>query len=516
MTVTLAQFRERPFRHNHREYDRSCLNIGVQPEYATGDVLLGSCYRELQLVMVQESIIDLEDVNQLPEQLGSDSVQIEAWRFIFEQALRSPVRPGETSSRPLPQLVPLVPSLAKFSGVLGRPRSRWNPGRLAMYALACGVGPIGFPETARSLAKAIEVIDGEDDQFAIFLEQGTSSLLGDQSRSVDESWQVPDLTWSHVPYRKNPAAPYSPAEAFAQDLKEIIKLKPMLTRRQWCALVESILRLGLSTHVLWVCRLNFEVWLWALKVLDGHDPPSEDEVKSKLWSGHLGYGAFLDGGQSSDSYFRRQVESYATARLGLNLLLHALQDANSGWILSLQDGNGLTAVEQIKQLLCHLFDSRIHLSSAPKSWAMTQLGKILDEQASKVSGRSGSPKNLYEFLVHTLRRRPSKDPLLNEHDQGYLLAKLPGPRNAPWVVRPGPVLLLAMCYSTCSAMREAPVTLQHLASRFSFYGVRLSTGDLQEGEIASDLEALGVLVDSPDAGGGRLVLNPFEGSKQLQ
>ena len=56
----------------------------------------------------------------------------------------------------------------------------------------------------------------------------------------------------------------------------------------------------------------------------------------------------------------------------------------------------------------------------------------------------------------------------------------------------------------------APVTLQHLANRFSYYGVRLSTGDLQDGVIASDLGALGVLVDSPDAGGGRLVLNPFE------
>ena len=59
-------------------------------------------------------------------------------------------------------------------------------------------------------------------------------------------------------------------------------------------------------------------------------------------------------------------------------------------------------------------------------------------------------------------------------------------------------------------MQGAPVTLQDLATRFSFYGIRLSTGDLQEGVIANDLEALGILVDSPDAGGGRLVLNPFE------
>ena len=147
---------------------------------------------------------------------------------------------------------------------------------------------------------------------------------------------------------------------------------------------------------------------------------------------------------------------------------------------------------------------------------MSELGGILDDQSSKVSCRSGAPKNLYEFLAHTLRRRPSKDPLLNEHDQGYLLTKLPGPQNAPWVVRPGPVLLLAMCYVTEKSMHGAPITLQHLARRFSFYGVRLSTGDLQDGPIANDLGALGVLVDSPDAGGGRLVLNPFEKEQQTR
>ena len=508
--MSLAQFRHRPFLENHSQYERSCLSIGVQPEYATGDVLLGSCYRALQMVSVQESEIDLEDVNQLPERLGSHLGTVRMWQFVFEKALRSPVRPRESSSRPLPQLFPLVPSLGKFSGVLGRPRSRWNPGRLAVYALACGVGPRDFGETAKDLAKAIDVEEGEDDQLAVFLEQSISELLGDQRKPVDENWTVPGLTWSQVPYREGRTDPLSPAEAFAQDLRALLRLKPSLTRRQWCALVESLLRLGLSAHVLWVCRFNCEVWRYALDVLDGRDPPSEDEVEHRLWSAHLGYGAFLDGGQSSDSYFRRQIESYATARLGLNLLLHGLEDAKAGWSLSVIGRENLPAAKQMNQLLSHIADVRARLSTDPRSWAMSQLGEILDKESSKVSGRSGSPKNLYEFLAHTLRRRPSKDPLLNEHDQGYLLAKLPGPDNAPWVVRPGPALLLTMCYATSISMRGAPVTLQHLANRFSYYGVRLSTGDLQDGVIASDLGALGALVDSPDAGGGRLVLNPFE------
>lgn len=512
--MKLAQFHIDPFGQNHSQYVSSCLSIGVQPEYATGDVLLGSCYRELKLVKIQESKVNLEDVYQLPERLGSDSAPIELWDFVFDKALRSPVRPKERSFRPLPQLVPLVPSLGEFSGVLGSPRSRWNPGRLATYVLACGAGPRDFYEVARSLANAIDVAEEEDDQFAVFLEQRISPLLQDPKGTFDKDWQESGLKWSQVPYRDYAKDPLSPAEAFAQDLEELIGLKRLLTRRQWCALVESLLRLGLSAHVLWVCRLNWVVWRWALDVLGGIDPPSEDEVEHKVWSGHLGYGAFLESGQSSDSYFKRQVESYVTGRLGINLLLHALEDANAGWTLSVQGGRGLPAAKQISQLLDHIFSFRTCLHSEPKNWAMSKLGGILDDQSSKVSGRSGAPKNLYEFLAHTLRRRPSKDPLLNEHDQGYLLAKLSGAQNAPWLVRPGPVLLLAMCYATEKSMHGAPITLQHLARRFSYYGVRLSTGDLQDGPIANDLGALGVLVDSPDAGGGRLVLNPFEKEQQ--
>ena len=508
--MTLLKFCEAPFQENHPLYDSSCLSIGVQPEYATGDVLIGSCYRALRLVRAQESEVDLEQINELPDRLGSDEDQIGMWQFVFEKALRSPVRPQESSTRPLPQLVPLVPSLAEFSGVLGRRRSRWNPGRLALYTLASGVGPLEFPSIAEHFAQAINVTERADDQFAIFLERHVSSLLGNRRAPVDETWQVPELKWAQVPHRQMQDARLCPAEALAEDLRELITLKPYLTRRQWCALLESLLRLGLSAHVLWVCRLNCEVWRSILEVLDGNAPPSQDELARKFWSTHLGQGPFLDGGQSSDSYLKRQIESYAIARLGINLVLHQLDDASAGWTSVIQDNATIPSAIQINDMLTHIYGVRSSISADPRRSTMSLLGPILDEKSSSISSRSGPPKNLHEFLVHTLRRRPSKDPSLNEHDQGYLLAKLSASRNAPWIVRPGPVLLMAMCYATCKSMRGAPVNLQHLARRFSFYGVRLSTGDLQDGMIASDLASLGVLVDSPDASGGRLVLNPFE------
>lgn len=508
--MTLNRFREEPFRNGNARYENSCLSIGVQPEYATGDVLLGACYRALRLLTIHESEVDLESVNRLPGELGEQRQDVDMWEFVLDSALRSPVRPRESSSRPLPQLVPLVPALGHYSGVLGRPRSRWNPGRLILYALASGNGPAEFATSVETLARALDVVDGEDDQFAVFLEQHIAPLVGDRRNSLDNNWHTPDIRWPQVTYRDSITEPLAPAEALARDLSEVLGLKRYLTRRQWCALIESLLRLGLAMHVLWICRLNATVWGLLLDVLDAQIPASEIDVERLIWNGHLEHGAFLDGGQSSDAYLKRQVEAYATARIGINLVLHKLDEIDAPWVSPMRDNEPLPAAAQVADLLSHVSSVRAGIATDPRSWASVQLGRILDDQASKISARAGSPKNLYEFLAHTLRRRPSKDASMNEHDQGYLLAKMPGPSNAPWLVRPGPVLLLAMCYSTCRSMRGAPVTLHHLARRFAFYGVRLSGGDLHEGQLAGDLGTLGVLVDSPDAGGGRLVLNPFE------
>lgn len=513
--MALESFRENPFSANHPQYDRSCLSLGVQPEYATGDVLLGSCYRALGLAARQESEVDLEQVNELAQHLDSNSAA-GTWRFLLLDALRSPIRPKERLR--LPQLIPLVPALGNYAGVLGKlGRSRWNPGQLVIYALASGVGPDKFHSTVKTLANALDVEDELDDQFAIFLESTLSGILGAPKIPVDENWPTPSLEWSRVPYREERLYPLSPAETFAQDLEQLLLLKGFLTRRQWCALFEGLLRLGLTSHVLWVCQLNVVAWKYALAILEGDDAPNEQQVERILWGPHLGHGSFLDSGQSADPYFRRQVEDYSKARLGLNLLLHVLDDADASWSCFSDDTPRLTAAKQLSSLFSHMSGAIKsgaikHLEPEPINGIKFWHGQILDAAPSKVSGKSaGSAKNLYEFLAYTLRRREAKETALKEHDQGYLLAKAPGqPNSTRWEVRPGPVLLLAMCYSTYKSMQGAPVTLQHLAARFSFYGVRLSAGDLQDGVVARALESLGILVDSPDVGGGRLVLNPFE------
>ena len=165
----IEEFKQRPFL-NHRQYDSSCFSMGQQPEYSTGDVLLASCYRVLRLAPTAESSVDLESIRMLPSRLQTDSVPSSVWGFVIQEALRSPPKPGERSIRPLPQVVPLVPSLGNLSGVLGRPRSRWNPGMLALYTLASGVGPASLQEAVSAFVQALDAVENDDDEFAWFLE----------------------------------------------------------------------------------------------------------------------------------------------------------------------------------------------------------------------------------------------------------------------------------------------------------------------------------------------------------
>lgn len=513
--MSIEGFKQRPF-HNHTNYDNSCFSMGQQPEYSTGDVLLASCYRVLGLARTAESRVNLEDIDQLSTRLQKDSIPITAWEFIFKRALRSPRRMGERTTKPLPQLVPLVPALGNFSGVLGRPRSRWNPGMLALYTIASGVGPESFPSSISSLFHALDTIEHEDDEFAWFLERKLRDLRETKRPGNPPEWHK-ELDLPKVIYRDQQQEPWSPAEVFARDLNKLLLLKPSLTRRQWCALLESLLRIGLVSHVLWICSLNTCVWNLALEMLEGYPPPSGDAIEKVFWSKHVKTEPFLDGGQNADPYLRRQIESYATARLGLNMLFYVLEEQGTSfdWPEAVSNG-GLAAGAQIEYFLEHLSQARSTIGLNPRSWVTGELGTTIDNLAANrginLSGDTkGVPKNLYEFLAYTLQRRRTKEVALLEHDQGYLLAKASSASNSPWVVRPGPVLLLTMCHVTCASMAGAPVTLRHLADHFGYYGVRLATGDLQEGLIATDLETLGVLVDSPDAGGGRLVLDPFRG-----
>jgi hypothetical protein len=476
------------------------LSFAAAPEYTTGEVLLSSTCRRLGFATADEAGIDLEQIRRLPAQLAtSTEVPLAAWEALLSDhgALRSPAFGGQRASRQLPQLTPLVPVMTHWTGVLGKPRNRWVPGNLVLAAISAGVPRSDFGATIQTLRIALATGE-KDDILARFMEH--------QLRIITPIATNAEIEWrpSYIP--SMPREFLTPPERMVTDLRHIVELKPYLTRRHWTTLVEAVLRLGMGAYALWVCRLNEMTWrLTQAALADDVRPP--EEIAVMLESSHLNSGGFFDLEAEAVPAIRRTIRSYAEARYGLNVVLWMLEDAGQPY----QQGIGASPPEGgsailINQFLSHVREHRNLLASDPLAEVRATVGQLLDQNSAQVSARKGGAfKNLFEFTRYTLGQLRPSDETRRPYDQAFTLAL----KGKTWVVNPGPVTLYALIYAATRNHPEVPLTLDDFRQHLSEYGIRCPPGSLEKGETITRLSQLGVLLDSPDAVGGRVLLDPF-------
>jgi len=133
-----------------------------------------------------------------------------------------------------------------------------------------------------------------------------------------------------------------------------------------------------------------------------------------------------------------------------------------------------------------------------------EIGRSLRELANR---KSGYTKNVFEFTRHGLGQVKAKDPDQRCYDLAYLLA-YSGDRK-PLPVQPGPAMLVMLVHACCAANPSIPVSLDDFRRHLGEYGVHVPAGELVHGKTGRDLTMLGLVVDSPDAAGGRLLVKPF-------
>jgi hypothetical protein len=120
---------------------------------------------------------------------------------------------------------------------------------------------------------------------------------------------------------------------------------------------------------------------------------------------------------------------------------------------------------------------------------------------------SGYTKNLFEFARHSLGQVWAKQADQRSYDLAYLIA-FSGERK-PQLVQPGPAMLVVLVHACCAANPSIPVSLDDFRRHLSEYGLHVPAGELVDGKTGRDLAMLGLVVDSPDAAGGRLLVRPF-------
>jgi hypothetical protein len=511
--LTVEEFKADPTKYRHAAYDNSLFS-GVAPEYSTGEVLLGSAYRRL-LLQMRDSEVELDRVPDLPATVPQEFGGKELWNAILLErgGIESPLRGGQYGSALARQLMPIVPPVARAACVLGKkPRSRWYPANLLMEVIGAGTSFAAAKSLVKSFGKALAV-GPDDDLFARFVSHALEAIFPAPNplpyTTINPEDDDLHAYRGHVPS----GGILSPAERFCQDLPAVLELKPQLTRRQWTVLVEASLRLGLGMHVLWVCQLNVLAWELVLAAVAGKPMPSEGEIESLLWESHCESRPLLEIGQDSEPMLKQLIEKYAHARLGLNLLFYKLEESGVGWNTSATIGfskqAGTTAASSVKEFLQYLSANVASIDANPERWLRKQSAELMDTTPTiRELGRcsAGFTKNLFEFTRHSLGQIKAKNIEQKSYDQSYLIAYR-GEKSQP--VQPGPAMLILLVHSCCKAQQGIPASLDDLKRHLCHYGLRTPTGELAEGRVGSDLEKLGLVVDSPDAAGGRMLVAPF-------
>jgi hypothetical protein len=516
MPTYLETFEASPTKVRHASYDNSIF-AGTAPEHSTGEVLLGSAYRKLVLG-IDDKQVDLNDVLRLTKARPGQITSQALWEnmLLGKGGVRSPVKPGQTGAQPGLQLMPIVPSAARVACVLGqRMRNRWEPSNLLVEAIGAARGPVEGGDFARAFAAAL-AIGPDDDIFARLLDAEILDSLAQLDLSPPGSALDARLGSERARSFRNSVSKeiLSPAERFCCDLESVILLKQVLTRRQWTVLVESVLRLGLGMHALWVCHINWVAWQIVLRVASGATIPTDQELEKEIWESHYEQRPLLEIGAPATELFARLIENYAYGRLGLNILFHKMQDANVPWSggtigLSANPANG--AIAQIRTFLNHIAVSRSAIDPTDAgAWLKKRLCDLFDQSSDLrqlAKCKSTWSRNLIFFARHSLGQIETKDPELRSYDQSYLVAS--AGRGRPLRVQPGPAMLITLVHACCKSQHDLPVSLDDFRRHLAAYGLRVPGGELAGGRTGGDLEKLGLVVDSPDAAGGRLLVPPF-------
>lgn len=498
--MTVASFLETfPRTGEHSAFGKTLWPVA--PEYATGEVLLGGAYRKL-LLGVRDADVDLERIEHLPAEHGLAPETL--WRDLLlrPDGLASPAPRGRRQGGRLRQLMPLVPSIARHALVLGRRRNRWESGNLLLAAMAAGIDPERWAASVENLRAALAVTES-DDIFSRFVE---ASLAEDSPRD-----EIPELQPPKAPWRV-PTARLIPAERFGRDLEALGAVKPGLTRRHYMALVEACIRMGLALHVFWLLGLSWQIWRLAERAVVDGSIPSEADVTS-AWEHHHLEPMLVVGGDAS-SVIRRFTQRFVLARIGLNLILHSLHEAGTPWESELGTAHGdVTPQQAVRDFLEHVAVNRTGIDGALRASNVPGISRgvanAADSRVALLEARSGFSKNISEFLRYALGQLQPDEQELAAYDQGYLLRRRTAAANSTLLTDPGPAMLLFLVYACSYGAGTRAPSVDAFRSYMRSWGIHIPAGEFTDGSMVGNMERLGLVIESPDAGGGRLLFRPF-------
>ena len=496
--MSLAAFKDAPWSNSQEAYGLGPLAMSPVPEYATSEVVLSSLYRVIGLPGINERSVPgqglrlqaaIRNARQRSRPRERGTLDADAFDSLLGSVLESPKRSNQSAKRFL-QVIPLVPQVALFSGAARLAGSPWSPGSLVRRIIwVASRDAAAASDTWRKLFDALSVSDA-DDVFARFLQSEVQAWLPEQE------WAFAPADPATAPHPVYAGDGAFPARQFVKDLESIIAAKPMLTRRQWTSLLEAVLRLGTVAHVIWLCELHARTWQCISDALGGGGPHSADRTAEHLFPKDF---SFLPLANKPIPGIRDSISRYLSARIGINAVLWSLKAAGVDPEQPFGSAETLTA-------LCQ--QVRANLAGANESVVRDTIDDLLDRETRTLLCKKGTGANIFEFVTYSLQQRQTANPRLRGYDQGYILRKSGSHSSSPWIVSLGPVAVIALVHCSLAGV-AGPRSVHRLAQHLAQYGVAMDYRDIPQNELGHQLRLLGLVLDSPDAESGMLLVPPF-------
>jgi hypothetical protein len=495
--MTLAKFKEEPWKTSHHAYENCNLAMSPAPEYASSEVILSSLYRQIGLKGASEGsvpqtgrLLEKEIQKSRNKATAPDAAVLDANTFngLLHSVLESPKLPNQSAKR-FVQVTPLVPQAAIFSGSARLSSNSWPAGGLVRRMVRLGSpNQEAASRLWRSLFDALSV-SSNDDVFARFLKEE----IGAWAPAPD--WNFIELEAEKGIDEVDLKGLDYPAKRFVRDLEAIIAAKDAMTRRQWTSLLEAIIRIGAVAHVTWICDVHARIWDCVRHTLTDGASTTPDDIRVRIFPESFQYFSYGDRALLG---VKDRASAFLQARLGLNATLWAAQDAG-------YERASLSSARSIFEL-CTFLGSNVE--KMQQTGLRDTLVEVTERETRTLLCKKGIGSNIMEFARHVLGQRQAANPVLRGYDQGFALRKRGTSNSSPWVVGLGPVAILALVHCALAGT-SGPRSVRRLTQHLAGYGMIIDHRDIAINDLGHQLRLLGLVLDSPDAESGMLLIPPF-------
>ena len=299
------------------------------------------------------------------------------------------------------------------------------------------------------------------------------------------------------------------------DLCAICSIEGKIPRMQWLQLLMTFLRFALPMWVLAQMQITRLLHGWLLRAVDDGNVVNNVEIKQKILSRNRG---LLHPTLTATRELFEHVELYMKNRIEVDILLYCLQETRPDAKVFSDENFTLNEPKKLEDLLLLAKDASSDIKNSQwfkdvaegsdiRTFLMRE-GECFS--AWRLPFKSGQGKNIDEFFRVLYRAE------LGDEEGGYLLTPEGRGTKRGFRVFPGQQLLKMATYLADQEKNSdqqpggaGKLVIEDVENLFSQYGIDFSTAADARPLLMKELQTMGLLSGSPDAGNSAAVSCPY-------